>query len=55
MGILGPFEWGVIVFIFFLLFGAKRIPGLARGIAQGIREFRVTRLDDNDDKLTDRN
>lgn len=39
MGI-GGFEWVVIVMVVLLLFGAKRIPELARGLGQGINEFR---------------
>ncbi len=30
----------IIVLVILLLFGAKRIPELARGIGQGINEFR---------------
>ncbi len=40
MGSLGGLEWVVIILIVFLLFGAKKIPELARGIGQGISEFR---------------
>ena len=35
----GP-ELLVVVLVILLLFGAKKIPELARGIGQGIREFR---------------
>lgn len=37
---LGAIEWVVIVLIILLLFGAKKIPELARGLGQGINEFR---------------
>ena len=37
---LGAIEWVVIILIVLLLFGAKKIPELARGIGQGINEFR---------------
>ncbi|MEX0906533.1 MAG: twin-arginine translocase TatA/TatE family subunit [Balneolaceae bacterium] len=43
MGALGGFEWVLIIFAIVLLFGAKRLPGLARGIGEGIREFRKIR------------
>jgi sec-independent protein translocase protein TatA len=36
----GGFEMVIIVLVILLLFGAKRIPELARGIGQGINEFR---------------
>ena len=37
---LGATEIGVILLIALLLFGAKRIPEIARGLGKGIREFR---------------
>ncbi|MEX0681553.1 MAG: twin-arginine translocase TatA/TatE family subunit [Balneolales bacterium] len=40
MGFLGGFEWLIIVLVLLLLFGAKKIPEIARGIGQGIFEFR---------------
>jgi len=36
----GGIEIFIVVLIVLLLFGAKRIPELARGIGQGIQEFR---------------
>lgn len=45
MGMLGGFEWVLIIFAVILLFGAKRIPKLARGIGEGIREFRNARIE----------
>jgi len=36
----GGFEMVIIVLVILLLFGAKRIPELARGVGQGIKEFR---------------
>lgn len=40
IGIPGGPEWIIIVLVILLLFGAKKIPELARGIGQGINEFR---------------
>jgi sec-independent protein translocase protein TatA len=37
---LGGTEVFVILFIVILLFGAKKIPELARGLGKGIREFK---------------
>lgn len=37
---LGPGEMLLIVLVLLLLFGAKRLPGLAKGLGQGIREFK---------------
>ena len=37
---LGPWEILLILVVVLLLFGAKRLPELARGLGQGINEFR---------------
>jgi sec-independent protein translocase protein TatA len=37
---VGPTELIILLAIILLLFGAKRIPELARGLGTGIREFR---------------
>tara|TARA_B100002019_G_C20912335_1_gene423452 strand:+ start:271 stop:471 length:201 start_codon:yes stop_codon:yes gene_type:complete len=37
---LGGPEIVLIVFVVVLLFGAKRIPELARGLGKGMREFK---------------
>jgi sec-independent protein translocase protein TatA len=42
---IGATEWIVIVLIILLLFGAKKIPELARGLGQGISEFRKASTD----------
>ncbi len=36
----GGGEWILIVLAIVLLFGAKKIPELARGLGKGIREFK---------------
>jgi sec-independent protein translocase protein TatA len=40
IGGLGGTEILMILFIILLLFGAKKIPELARGLGRGIREFK---------------
>ncbi|MCY4672669.1 MAG: twin-arginine translocase TatA/TatE family subunit [Bacteroidetes bacterium] len=37
---LGSWEIAVILLLVLLIFGAKRIPEVARGLGKGIREFR---------------
>lgn len=37
---LGGGELALILLIFILFFGAKSIPGIARGLGKGIREFK---------------
>jgi len=39
-GGLGPSELLVIFLIILLLFGAKKIPEIAKGMGKGIREFK---------------
>ena len=62
---LGFGEILVILFIVLLLFGAKKLPELARGLGQGMREFKratneiqdeiktATNLDEPPKKVTD--
>ncbi len=40
MGFPGGWEWIIIFLVILLLFGAKRLPDLARGLGKGISEFR---------------
>ncbi|WP_046245929.1 Sec-independent protein translocase subunit TatA/TatB [Hymenobacter terrenus] len=40
IGTFGTTEILLIVFVIILLFGAKRIPELFRGMGQGVREFK---------------
>ncbi|MCO6357879.1 sec-independent protein translocase protein TatA [Roseivirga pacifica] len=40
IGMPGGPEWIFIILAILLLFGAKRIPDLARGLGKGIREFK---------------
>lgn len=37
---LGPWEIALIFLVVLLVFGAKRIPEIARGMGKGIREFK---------------
>lgn len=43
--------FGIII----LLFGSKKIPQLAKGIGQGIREFKKTQSDQEDGKTKEKN
>lgn len=40
IGGMSPGSMILILFVILLLFGAKRIPELARGLGKGIREFK---------------
>ncbi len=51
---LGPMELIIALVVILLLFGAKRIPELARGLGSGVREFKAGtkegQLEDKKDK-----
>jgi len=40
LGMLNGWEIVLIVAVVLLLFGARKLPGLARGLGQSIKEFR---------------
>ena len=45
MGNLGAPELILILLVIFVFFGAKKIPEIAKGLGQGIREFRKATRD----------
>ncbi|MFM9378509.1 Sec-independent protein translocase subunit TatA [Gordonia sp. VNK21] len=40
MGALSPAHWAVIAIVLFVLFGARRLPDMARGVGQSLRILR---------------
>src|SRR6266404_3949044 len=44
-GAPGPSEWVLILVIVLVLFGAKKLPELARSLGQSMNEFRKARED----------
>lgn len=46
---MGPVQVLVVVFLILLLFGAKRLPELGRGMGTFIREFKKTTQEIEDD------
>lgn len=46
-------EWVVILVVVILLFGAKKIPDLAKGLGEGLKEFRKATQDKEDAKSAD--
>ena len=52
MGIPGGMEMLIVLVIVVLLFGAKKIPELAKGLGTGIKEFKKASKDESntDDK-----
>ncbi len=49
MGSMSIWHWLVVLLVIVLLFGAKKIPELAKGIGSGIKTFKKE-LEDEDDK-----
>ena len=51
-----PLDLVLILLVVILLLGAKRIPEIARGMAQGIREFKdaLAGKDDQEDKAEEK-
>ena len=45
----GGGEWVVIILIFLLLFGGRKIPELMKGLGEGMREFKKARNGEYDD------
>lgn len=46
---LGPLEIGAILLIIILLFGAKKLPELAKGLGQGLKEFKTAVKENSDE------
>ena len=60
LGIVGPWQIGIIVVLALLFFGGKKIPELMKGIGGGIKEFKKATKDEQkeakkDDKLEEGN
>lgn len=55
MGSLGPFEIILIFLVILLVFGAKRIPEIARGLGKGIREFKTATTEIKNELTVDTN
>ena len=52
MGSLGPLEIALIIGGVVLLFGAKKIPEVMKGVGNGIKEFK-TAMSSDDEKISD--
>lgn len=48
----GPVELILILLVVLVLFGAKRLPEIARGVGQAIREFKKSISGDKKDSTT---
>lgn len=54
MGSMSIWHWLVVLLVIVLLFGAKKIPELAKGLGSGIKTFKKE-LEDEDDKKSEQN
>lgn len=50
MGNIGATEILIIIFVLIFLFGGKKIPELMKGLGQGIRSFKKSMNEDDDEK-----
>lgn len=46
---LGPMEIVLILVVVLLLFGAKKLPELAKGLGQGLKEFKTAVKENSDE------
>lgn len=51
LGMIGPWQIGLIVLAILLLFGGKKIPEMMRGLGGGIKEFKKASKDEDSDKI----
>ena len=55
LGIIGPNQIIIILIIVVLLFGAKKIPELMKGVGKGIKEFKdATNKDEEGSDVNDK-
>jgi sec-independent protein translocase protein TatA len=52
MGELSPWHWIIVLLIFALLFGSKRLPDAARGLGRSMRIFKAEMQSARDDSPT---
>jgi len=53
-GSVGATEIIIIVFVLVLLFGAKKLPELAKGIGQGVKELKNSMKDEDNEEQTEK-
>jgi len=54
MGNFGVGEWIVVLLVILVLFGAKKIPDLAKGLGKGIKDFKNALKDGEEEKPSDK-
>lgn len=54
LGMVGPWQIGLIVLVVLLLFGGKKIPEMMRGLGGGIKEFKKASKDEDDEMIEEK-
>jgi sec-independent protein translocase protein TatA len=50
LGMIGPWQIVLIVLVFLLMFGGKKIPELMKGLGKGMKEFKDATKDLKEEK-----
>lgn len=50
MGTASIWHWVIVLLVIVLLFGAKRIPELAKGLGSGVKNFKKAIKEDDEDQ-----
>lgn len=53
MGFSSIWHWVIVLLVVVLLFGARRIPEIAKGLGSGIKNFKKALKDDEKDDVID--
>ena len=53
LGMIGPWQIVLIVLVFLLMFGGKKIPELMKGLGRGMKEFKEATKDLKKDNKKD--
>jgi sec-independent protein translocase protein TatA len=53
LGMIGPWQIVLIVLVFLLMFGGKKIPELMKGLGKGMKEFKEATKDLKEDNKED--
>ena len=53
LGMVGPWQIVLIVLVFLLMFGGKKIPELMKGLGKGMKEFKEATKDLKNDNKED--
>ena len=55
LGMIGPMQIVIIIAVLVLLFGAKKIPELMKGVGKGIKEFKEATKEPSGDETEEDN